>query len=93
MNTAVSPQDLQDLIDRYGEDLTLWPMSHRIPAQELIDECQEARDIIEQARALRRALRGMGDRAPDCFSDRIVALALELDPPAEDIVWLWKKAN
>lgn len=87
MDAAVSPQELQDIVDRYGEDPAWWPTSRRAPAQELIDVCAEAQDIIAQARKLREALRGMGLDAPDCFSDYIVNVALELDPPMDDVVW------
>ncbi len=85
MNAAVSPQELQDIVDRYGEDPACWPLDCRIPAQELIDVSAEARAIVEQARQLRSALRRMGQEAPVCFTDRIVTVALELDPPLEDI--------
>jgi hypothetical protein len=93
LEIVVSPQDLQDIVDRFGEDPAGWPVSQRVPAQELIDDCQEARAIIEQAKRLRAALRDMGPDAPGCFSERIVALALELDPPAFDEPWLWRRAN
>lgn len=81
MNAAVSPQELQDIVDRFGEDPAAWPVLFRTPAQELIDDCAEAREIIEQAKQLRAELRRLGPSAPRLFSDRIVALALELDPP------------
>ncbi|MDR3440804.1 hypothetical protein [Telmatospirillum sp.] len=93
MDIAVSPQELQDIVDRYGEDPAAWPSSYRLSAQELIDDCAEARGIIEQAKRLRCALRDMGPDAPDCFSDRIVALALELDPPMDDVVWFRSPVN
>lgn len=80
MNATVSPEDLQDIVDRYGEDPATWPASFRSNAQELIDDCVEARAIIEQAKSLRAALRKMGPSAPVCFTDKIVAAALEIDP-------------
>ncbi|PKU25997.1 hypothetical protein [Telmatospirillum siberiense] len=88
MDAFVSPQDLQDIVDQYGEDPAWWPASRRTAAQELIDVCAEAREIIAQARELREALRSMGPAAPECFSDRIISVALELDPPMDDVVWL-----
>lgn len=84
----MSPQELQDIVDRYGEDPEGWPLACRRPAQDLIDVCAEARAIIAQAKQLRIALRNMGPAAPACFTDRIVALALELDPPDENYYWL-----
>lgn len=77
----MSPQELQDLVDRFGEDSVGWPAQQRSAAEQLIDDCAEAKAIIAQAKALRRMLHGMGARAPACFTDRIVAVALELDPP------------
>ncbi len=87
MDAAVSPQELQDIVDRYGEDPVQWPPSCRVPAQELVDVCAEARAIIAQAQQLRVVIRNMGPDAPDCFTDRIVSLAIELDPPLDDIIW------
>jgi hypothetical protein len=85
----VSPQELQDLVDRYGEDPDGWPAFYRVPAQELLDDCEEAREIIAQAKRLRAELRAMGPNAPACFTDRIVAEALQLDPPFDDLRWLF----
>jgi hypothetical protein len=87
LDADVSPQELQDIVDRYGEDPVRWPTTYRVPAQELIDVCAEARAIIVQAQQLRVALRNMGPDAPACFTDRIVTLALELDPPMGEVVW------
>jgi hypothetical protein len=88
LDAAVSPQDLQDIVDRYGEDPATWPLSCRVPAQELIDVCAEAREIIAQARKLRVELRNMGPDAPACFTDHIVSLALDLDPPGNEAIRL-----
>lgn len=83
----MSPQDLQDIVDRHGEDPERWPAPCRAPARELIDVCVEAKEIIAQARRLRVELRSMGPDAPECFTDHIVTLALELDPPMDDVIW------
>ena len=85
LDTIVSPEELQDLVDRFGEDTSAWPNEFREPAEELIDECAEARDIIAQARRLRAQLRNLGPRAPSCIVDRIVAVALDCDPPIDDV--------
>jgi len=85
LDTIVSPEELQDLVDRFGEDTSAWPNEFREPAEELIDECAEARDIIAQARRLRAQLRSLGPRAPTCIVDRIVAVALDCDPPMDDV--------
>ncbi len=81
LDALLSPEELQDLVDRYGEDPVAWPMARRAEAQALIDECAEARAIIEQAKRLRIQLRNLGPRAPACFTEQIVSVALELDPP------------
>jgi hypothetical protein len=81
----VSPEELQDLVDRFGEDPTAWPLEFREPAEELIDASVEARAIIAQARRLRQQLRNMGPKAPGCIVDRIVSVALDVDPPIDAI--------
>ena len=84
LDPIVSPQELQDLVDRFGEDLTIWPSEIRVPAEQLLDSSVEARSIIAQARRLRQQLRTLGPKAPHCIVDRIVAVALEIDPPMDD---------
>ena len=84
MDAIVSPDELQELVDRFGEDPTEWPSQFRSPAEELIDECAEARAIILQARKLRDQLRNLGPKAPRCIVDRIVSVALDADPPIDD---------
>ncbi len=83
LDSIVSPEELQDLVDRFGEDTSAWPHELREPAEELIDECAEARDIIDQARSLRAQLRRLGPRAPSCIVDRIVSIAIDCDPPMD----------
>ncbi len=85
LDAIVSPEELQDLVDRFGEDMSAWPNEFREPAEELIDECAEARDIIAQARRLRTQLRNLGPKAPECIVDRIVAIALDYDPPLDEL--------
>jgi len=85
LDSIVSPEELQDLVDRFGEDSSGWPNELRQPAEELIDECAEARDIIDQARSLRAQLRSLGPRAPACIVDRIVSIAIDCDPPMDQI--------
>jgi len=85
MDIAVSPEELQDLVDRFGEDLKAWPSEYREPAEELIDASVEARSIIAQARRLRQQLRNLGPKAPTCIVDRIVSMALDSDPPLDAV--------
>ena len=88
VDAIVSPEDLQDLVDRFGEDPSAWPIEVRGNAEDLIDANSEARDIIAQARRLRRQLRNLGPKAPDCIVDRIVSVALDIDPPIDAVVRL-----
>jgi hypothetical protein len=86
MEANVSPQELQDIVDQFGDDPKAWPKGSEAQAEALIDDCAEARAIMAQAKLLRILLRDMGAMAPSCFSDRIVALALEIDPPRDDFM-------
>jgi hypothetical protein len=88
LDAIVSPEELQDLVDRFGEEPSAWPMEVRAPAEELIDASVEARTIILQARRLRQQLRNMGPKAPSCIVDRIVSVALDADPPIDVILRL-----
>ncbi len=75
----------QDLVDRHGEDLRLWPTAVRADAEALLRQSDRARSILETAAALRKALTaGPAVRAPAGLKARIVALADddEADKPA-----------
>ena len=85
LDANVSPEQLQDLVDRFGEDPKAWPQEFRAPAEDLIDANAEAKAIIAQARRLRQQLRNMGPKAPSCIVDRIVSIALDTDPPLDDV--------
>ena len=76
--------EFEDLIDRLGEDLTLWPEDRRVSAEQLLGQSAEAQALLEQARALRRALAAPPVRAPAGLADRIAAAASKLKAdPAE----------
>ncbi|OIQ86813.1 hypothetical protein GALL_313210 [mine drainage metagenome] len=77
----MSPQEFQDLVDRYGDDLALWPDGVPPQVRALVRDCSEAQEILEQARALKCRLMDLGGQAPHLFADRVVDLALALDPP------------
>lgn len=66
----------QDLVDRHGEDLTLWPATVRADAEAFLRQSDKARSILEIAATLRKALTaGPAVRAPAGLKARIVALA------------------
>ena len=78
----MSPQEFQDLVDRYGDDFSEWPQAVLSQARALVRSSEEAQDILEQAKSLKFMLVDMGSQAPRLFADRVVELALALDPPA-----------
>ena len=70
--------EFEELIDRLGEDLSLWPDDRRLPADELLARSSAAQAMLEEARALRRALAAPPARAPAGLADRIVAAAAKM---------------
>ncbi|MFT4117784.1 hypothetical protein [Bradyrhizobium sp.] len=70
--------EFEELIDRLGEDLSLWPDDRRLPAEQLVAQSAAARALLEEARTLRRALAAPPVRAPAGLADRIVAAAAKL---------------
>lgn len=70
--------EFEELIDRLGEDLSLWPDDRRLPAEQLLAQSPAAQVLLEQARALRHALAAPSVRAPKGLADRIVAAAAKL---------------
>jgi len=76
--------EFEELIDRLGEDLSLWPDDRRVPAEELLARSTAAQALLEEARTLRRALAAPAVRAPAGLADRIVAAAARMkDDSAE----------
>jgi hypothetical protein len=69
--------EFEDLIDRLGEDLSIWPDGSRLAAEELLASSVEAQALHARARALRQALTTPPVRAPVGLADRIVAAARE----------------
>lgn len=70
--------EFEELIDRLGEDLSLWPDDRRLPAEQLLAQSPAAQVLLEQARALRHALAAPSIRAPKGLADRIVAAAAKM---------------
>jgi len=76
--------EFEELIDRLGEDLSLWPDDRRVPAEELLARSSAAQALLEEARVLRQALAAPPVRAPSGLADRIVAAAAKMkSDPAE----------
>ena len=74
----------EDLIDRLGEDLSLWPDAERAAALELLASSVEARALHDEARDAASASRRPPVRAPAGLADRIIAAAgkLKAEPVA-----------
>jgi len=70
--------EFEELIDRLGEDLSLWPDDRRLPAEELLARSSAAQALLEEARTLRQALAAPAVRAPKGLADRIVAAAAKM---------------
>lgn len=70
--------EFEELIDRLGEDLSLWPDDRRLPAEQLLAQSPAAQVLLEQAHALRHALAALSVRAPKGLADRIVAAAAKM---------------
>lgn len=78
--TRLSLAELQDLVDRLGENVAGWPAEIRSPAEALIARSPRARAIIAAAQALRAAMGESPAKAPAGLADRIVAAALDASP-------------
>jgi hypothetical protein len=72
-------RELEDLIDRLGEDISCWPGLQRQAAAELLVSSDDARALLEEARALREMLTVPPVRAPAGLADRIVAAAFRIN--------------
>ena len=75
--------EFEELIDRLGEDLSLWPDDRRLPAEELLKRSSSAQALLEEMRALRQALAAPPVRAPAGLADRIAAAAKMKSDTAE----------
>ena len=76
--------EFEELIDRLGEDLSVWPDDRRLPAEELLTRSSAAQALLDEARALRRALAAPPVRAPGGLADRIVAAASKMKNDAAE---------
>jgi hypothetical protein len=70
--------EFEELIDRLGEDLSLWPDDRRLLAEELLARSSAAQALLEEMRTLRRALAAPPVRAPAGLADRIAAAASKM---------------
>jgi hypothetical protein len=71
-------EEFEDLLDRHGEDVSAWPVSDRDSGLALLCTSQAARDLVEEARSLRRAF-ATDSRplaVPSDLADRVIANAI-----------------
>lgn len=75
----------QDLVDRLGEHLALWPEEARTEAEALLSASAPAREILRQATALRAALAAHPPiKAPAGLAARIIARSLEAEDATDE---------
>jgi hypothetical protein len=73
--------DLQDALDRFGDDLSRWPASERALGEAMLRDDPAAMSLIAEARRLRSMIAGTPPvHAPAGLADRIVALARASTP-------------
>lgn len=77
-------EEFEDLVDRFGEDLSQWPVSSRAAGAALLRDSAEAQRVVEEAGLLRRAFaRDRSQRAPADLAGRIAACATQQRVPVE----------
>jgi len=59
-------------LQKYGEDLSIWPEADRKAADLLLLESDDARLALAEMRVLRDALKGKPVRAPGHLTDKIM---------------------
>ena len=78
-------EEFEDHLGRLGEDLMVWPPSARQAGIELLRNSAAAREIMDEAQALRRAMTAVAPvRAPAGLADRIVTEAVRARPPTHE---------
>lgn len=69
-------EEFEDLVDRWGEDVQRWQSPFREQAAELLRTSKPAREILNRATLLRRAIADAAPvRAPAGLASRITAAA------------------
>ena len=67
--------EFEDLLGRFGDDLTSWPAPRRDDANLLLRGSDQARAALAESRRLRQVFRAEPIRAPDGLLDRIMQKA------------------
>lgn len=74
--------EFEDLLDCHGDDISRWPVAQRQPASVLLAGSAEARELLDEAQALRSLLSQPPVRTPMGLADRIVDQAARHSSPA-----------
>jgi hypothetical protein len=77
--TSMTLAEFQDLLDRQGEDLSLWSAPQQQAAALLLESSEQARAARDEARQLRQALAAPPVRAPAGLTDRIMQRIRDTD--------------
>ena len=83
--TTDAVAELQDLLDRLGTDLSRWPEAERERAEQIVAASPEARQRLDDARALWDPTRITPVKAPAGLKERILDKArstTKAEPPA-----------
>lgn len=81
--------EFEDLLDRHGDNLAIWPAAEREAASALLKVSDEARELLEDARSLRAMFGGQeAVAAPAALASRILADARRTSPAAARFNWL-----
>jgi hypothetical protein len=89
-------EEFEDLVDRWGENVSRWPAPYREQGAALLRTSGSAREIVDRAAVLRDAFsESTQHRAPAGLADRIVAAASLSRPPRAEtpcrsFQWGWK---
>jgi hypothetical protein len=80
MNVA----EFEDLLDRLGDEIAGWPALQREAADLLLSSSAPARQLLDEARQLRRALSAPAIPAPAGLTGRIMAAVRAPEPAVAD---------
>ena len=77
--STITQQEFQDILDRFGADAAQWPADRRAAAEALVARSDEARHMLDVARALQQALSGPAAKAPTGLKERILKATEKTD--------------
>lgn len=81
--SPLSLEGFRELLDRFGGELSRWPVRERASADALLEHSPEAQSLLAEALRLDACLAAT-PKAPAGLADRIVAAALTRDRPSKN---------